>query len=266
MNKTAILIPHYNNPEGLVRSLGSIHYEERADVFIVDDGSNTLLIDEDAVRLSFKASGSITFIYLGENKGIETALNTGLSAITATQKYTYIARLDSDDQCIGNRFFIQEQYMDTHPDIMLLGCNAHAVDSDGNTLYDLIFPETNGQIKKKMHVNSMFLHPGVIIRASVLSQVGLYPLGYPAAEDYALFFKIVKHYKAENLQQFLVKYEINPSGISATRRKKQVQSRLRIMADNFYFGFYPVYGILRSLLLYVMPTGLILAIKKKLSK
>ena len=39
MNKVVLLIPYYNNSEGLLKSLRSIDQNEELDVMIVDDGS-----------------------------------------------------------------------------------------------------------------------------------------------------------------------------------------------------------------------------------
>ena len=74
MNKTILLIPHYNNPNGLIEALGSIDASERIDVLVVDDGSNTEKIDEETVKRIFKGIGNIFFIYMEINKGIEHAL------------------------------------------------------------------------------------------------------------------------------------------------------------------------------------------------
>jgi glycosyltransferase involved in cell wall biosynthesis len=262
MNRTALLIPHYNNPEGLRRSLASIDASENIDVVIVDDGSRRAAIDENALNDAFRAAGTIKCMYLKENRGIEHALNTGLEYIVS-KGYEYIARLDSDDECIGNRFKIQESFLDSHQDIVLVGSNVIAVSPEGSPLYNIVMPENSDDIRNKMFLNSMFMHPSVMYRSDIVKTEGYYPLNYKSAEDYAYFFRIAKKYKTANIQQFLVRYEINPSGISVSRRKQQVASRIRVILDNFYFGFYPIYGLLRNVLLYIIPNSFIMYLKKK---
>jgi len=263
MNKAIVLIPHYNNPKGLERSLASIDPSDCVDVLIVDDGSKQLF-DEQILKSSFKANGTIYYIYLETNKGIEYALNTGLEYISQKPFYKYIARLDSDDQCVGRRFTIQQEYLESNPDVKLVGSNAFAVDTEGTFLYNMVRPEGSEEIKNKMYLNSMFIHPSVMFCSDVIANIGYYPINYKAAEDYAFFFKIVKKYKTANLQQSLIKYEVNPGGISLTQRKQQVKSRLRVMKDNFYFGFYPIYGLARSVVLYIMPYSVIKYVKTNL--
>src|SRR5688572_29234183 len=114
MNKTILLIPHYNNPLGLMKSLSSISCIENIDVLVVDDGSNQPF-DEGMVSNSFNANGSVFYIYSKVNQGIEFALNSGLEFIIQKKQYQFIARLDCGDLCLGNRFQIQETFLINNP-------------------------------------------------------------------------------------------------------------------------------------------------------
>lgn len=264
MNRVVLLIPHYNNPEGLSRSLASIDASETIDVVIVDDGSKKSIINETIVNKAFTANGSVKYIYMLQNKGIEHALNAGLDYIQKAGIYKYIARLDTGDFCVGKRFVLQQEFLERNPDIKLLGTNTIAVDTHGKILFRLTMPAATDEIRKKMFVNCMFIHPTVMFRADVLPDTGFYPVNRKSAEDYAFFFKIVNQFETANLQEFLVKIEINPSGISLTQRKQQVASRLKVIRDNFKFGFYPVYGLVRNVVIYFTPNSLIMFLKKKI--
>jgi len=263
MSKSVLLIPHYNNPKGLSRSLASIDASENIDVVIVDDGSKKDIIDETIVNKSFIANGTIKYIYMPKNGGIEHALNAGLDYIQKAGIYKYIARLDTGDFCVGKRFALQQEFLETNPDIKLLGTNTIAVDTNGKTLFTLTMPAATGEIRKKMFINCMFIHPTVMFRADILTETGYYPVDRKSAEDYAFFFKIVNRFETANLQEFLVKIEINPSGISLTQRKQQVASRLKVIRDNFHFGFYPLYGLIRNTIIYFTPNSLIMFLKKR---
>lgn len=262
MNKTIILIPHFNNFKGLVKTISSINSNENVDVLIVDDGSNKQLLNEEELKKYSKFNGEFFFKYLEQNSGIEIALNQGLDFINKLKKHSYIARIDCGDVCLGMRFAIQEDFLTNNNSVVLVGSNAVAVDINGKELYKTKFPEKHLEIKKKMYKNAMFLHPCVMFRISVLNDIGYYPTKYEAAEDYAYFFNILKKYETYNLQQFLINYEINPNGISISKRKKQVKNRIKIIKDNFYFGFWPMYGLIRNYVLLSIPNGLILKLKK----
>lgn len=261
MNKIALLIPHYNNQTGLLKSVFSIENNVELDIFIVDDGS-LKPIDETLVKANFLGNGNIYFIYEKENIGIENVLNKGLQIIKEKKEYKYIARLDCGDICLNERFTKQKHIFETNQDIKLVGSNAVAVSLTNTFLFNTVFPEMHSDIKKKMYLNAMFLHPTIMFNIDILDSVGFYPTKYKAAEDYAYFFSIVNKFKTYNIQEFLVQYEINPDGISITKRKIQVKNRIRIIIKNFYFGFWPFYGLLRNILLYILPYKFILKLKK----
>ncbi|MBU3680525.1 MAG: glycosyltransferase [Flavobacterium sp.] len=261
MNSAILLIPHFNNPEGLTKSLRSIDANECIDVLIVDDGSKKEQIDEVTLKLAFKAKGTIYFEYLQENQGIENALNHGLQYIL-TKQYEYIARLDCGDMCLGERFRMQQQFLAKNREIKIVGTNVIAVGIDDKFLYKLTMPENHEEIRNKMYFNSMLIHPTVMFSKEILTTVGLYPTQYKWAEDYAFFFSIIEQYKAFNIQEYLSQIEINDSGISITKRKQQVKSRINIIKAHFYFGFFPIYGLIRNYVLLYMPYQLIFFIKK----
>lgn len=260
MNKVVLLIPYYNNVEGLLKSLNSIDSKEEIDVIIVDDGSAEKL-DKTVITNSFKASGTLYFEILEVNRGIEFALNRGLE-IALEKQYKFIARLDSGDICLGKRFEIQTQFLEQNPDIKIVGSNVLAVDCNDHFMYAINLPLNDKSIKNKMYLNSMLIHPAIMFSASILESTGLYPIKYKFAEDYAFFFAISKQYKMANLSAYLTQIEINENGISLQKRKQQVKSRIQIIQDNFYFGWYPIYGIIRNYILLFLPYGFILYIKK----
>lgn len=260
MNKLVLLIPHYDNPKGLLVSLASIGCNENLDVLIVDDGSNKKF-DEIEVKKAFQATGNIFFIYLQQNSGIEIALNKGLAYIIKN-KYTYTARLDCGDVCLGDRFQLQKDFLEEATSISLVGSNVNFVDTNGAYLYTVKVPEKDELIRKKMYVNAMHIHPSIMFRNSIFPKINLYPTAYQAAEDYAFFFNVMNSFKVANINKVLVQCEINPKGISTLMRKKQAKNRIKIILNNFYFGLYPIYGLLRSLLLYITPLSILIKIKK----
>lgn len=259
MNKVILLIPHFNNPKGLYKSLKSIGKDELLDVIIVDDGSS-IKFDENKVKSSYLGEGSIFFEYLKGNKGIEIALNIGLEFIL-NRKYEFTARLDCGDICINDRFKNQQLFLETNKEIVLVGSNVDFLDIKGKLVYTLKVPEKDKHIRKKMFINAMHIHPTIMFKNIILDTIGLYPTEYKAAEDYAFFFNVTNNFKVANINKVLVKCEINPKGISTLLRKKQAKNRVVLILKNFYFGIYPIYGLLRSILLYITPLSLLIKLK-----
>ena len=267
MNKLSdilVLIPHYNNFEGLLESVKVIDEDECIDVLIVDDGSTNNFINENQLNTVKPNNLNIIYIYLNQNKGIEHALNKGIEYFRKNEEYKFLARLDCGDLCAKNRFKIQKEFLDSHNRVGIVGSNIKFFNLKGESVFNLKLPQTNKEIKRGMFKNAMFIHPSIMLKREVLNKVKQYPLNYPAAEDYAFFFEILKYFEGANINQYLVKCELNPNGISIQKRKIQLRSRLKLIKKNFYFGFYPIFGFFRNLLLYVMPYKIILFLKSKL--
>lgn len=246
--KIILLIPHYNNPEGLAQSLLSIDDEVQIDVLVIDDGSE-IKPNYDFLTKNYN-QGQIFYKEFSNNQGLSLALNEGIR--TAREKgYQYIARLDCGDFCKKNRFSKQLNYLANNSDIKLLGTWARYIDENRKELYILKHPTDHDKIRKNMFINSMFVHPSVLIDIDVFREVKMYNPKYTrAAQDYDLFFRITKKYKTANYPEALIDYTVSPDSISSRRRKLQVKHRIMIIMDNFYFGFYPIYGLIRNVILY----------------
>lgn len=263
MQDLIILIPHYNNLLDLKESIKSIVETIPVDILIVDDGSSEKP-DQQEIETFYK-NGNVFIKLLETNVGIENALNAGLSFIES-KDYKYIGRLDCGDLNLPNKYRKQLEYLEQNPETFLLGTWADMVDMEGNLLYTLEHPTADTEIKNRMYLNSMFVHPTVIFRKEILNLVGKYPTKYKAAEDYAYFFEISKKLKVENLPEALLLYKMDPNSISSTKRKSQVKNRIKIILHHFYFGFYPLYGLVRNVLLLFMSRNLTTFMKKRVKK
>ncbi|WP_067146651.1 glycosyltransferase [Pseudotamlana agarivorans] len=260
MNNIIVLIPHYNNNEGLLQSLLSISETHlQVDILVIDDGSKNPPILKN-LQQNYSC-GKIIMEVLEKNRGIENALNEGLNIIKKLD-YEYIGRLDCGDLCLKDRFKKQVEYLTQNKDVFLLGTWANIKDTQGKLLYVLKHPTQYDDIKNKMYINSMFVHPSVVFRTEVLKHINGYPTNYKAAEDYAFFFKLIHKYKAENMPEALLDYIIDENSISSQKRFIQVKSRIRIIIHHFKFGIYPIYGLIRNILLLFMSRNITTVIKK----
>ena len=227
-----IIIPHYNNPKGLYKSVTSIKEKIKIDIIIIDDGSQQE-INIANLRKDYKL-GRIYYKKQQTNKGIAQALNVGID-FARKNEYKYIARLDAGDICCANKHSKQYRYLKKNSDVKLLGTWARVVDSKGTELFNLKHPIGYEQIKKMMYLNSAFVHPSVMFSSEILKEIKGYPLNYFAAEDYAFFFDVINNFKAENYPEILLDYLVDEDSISSKYRKQQVKNRIKIMLKNFYF-------------------------------
>lgn len=246
-NDLLIIIPFFNDTTQLVKSLKTIEEDIMVDVLLIDDGSDKNF-DTHSVKELNRCVSKIEYIRNERNLGISKTLNIGLE-YSKKKQYKFIARLDAGDFFYKNKLTKQYNYLIENKEIKLLGTWARVIDTNGKFLYHLKHPTEYTIIKKKMFINSMFIHPSVMFSSDILKKIKSYPTNYQAAEDYAFFFKVINEFKSENYPEILMDYIISEGSISSKLRKTQVINRLRIIIDNFKLGFYPLYGIFRNIVL-----------------
>lgn len=262
--KLIITIPHYNNPDGLINTVSSINESIKIDIIITDDGSEKKF-DEKQIRLKYNNKGHIHFIYLNKNYGVGIAANKCLEYVKS-KNYKYTARLDAGDICYRNKFSKQIEFLEKNKKVALVGTWARALDKEGNLLFYIKHPTNHNNIKRNMYLNSMFVNPTVVFKTTILQYVSEYPTKYKdAAQDYAFFFKVIKLFECANIPEVMLDYIIDKNSISTKNRKLQVRNRIKIIAENFKFGIYPIYGLLRSLVLYFFSRSSTTIIKKRLN-
>lgn len=263
-----VLIPYYNNLDGLKKSLGSISALEPVDVLIVDDGSK-IKPDSGFLKKSFPAIHDIIIVNLEKNMGIEHALNRGLQYIMEADKYPFVARLDCGDLCRPDRFKLQKQFLDENKEIYLVGSWVQWITPEGKPLYIYELPLQNEEIKSVMYYKDPFVHPAIMFRTEVLKKTGFYPTKYIYCEDTAFFFNILQYFKTANIPQPLVDCIIDPHGISQSKYRKQKLSRIRFSLNTFSFRYLFMwsFGLAKNVACYVLgnkiPTQIAILIEKK---
>lgn len=244
--QVCILLPHFNDFEGLQKSIASIGSAENVDVLVVDDGSDEK-INEALVRQSKNFRGDIYFLYLSVNQGICKAINHGLIWIRE-QGYLFIARLDCGDTCGKQRFEKQWAFLVQHPEIGLVGTWGVYVDKKGEGLFVCTLPTKDTEIRQKIYWSCPFMHPSIMFRTKVLDEVKGYDERFRVGEDLAFYFQVIKHWQVANLPEYLLFYEFDEKSISSHRRKQVLLATLTTLKEHFQWGIFPVLGILKNML------------------
>ncbi len=254
-----VLIPCFNNLQGLIVSLKSIYYPTSDFLVVVVDDGSVEPLDENYVS---KITGKpVMVIRMQQNVGITQALNAGLTWIVENITTNYIARLDCEDICRKERFVKQISFLKTHTQVSLLGSWCNFEDSKTGKHYLYKSPELHTSIVKDMYSRNSFIHPTVIINVSVFDKTGFYPTNYEYAEDYALFWKICTTSQAHILPESLVNCLLNRNGISYKNKNKQLGARFKVIIKLAPNSLYKVFGLARLVFLFLLPKKLILRLK-----
>ncbi len=257
--RIAVLIPAYNAEKIILPALESLRANaEPHDVYIVDDGSF------EELQKFVPPAPNLTIIRAEYNLGITGALNFGIKYILQ-RDYDFIARFDTDDKSAADRLARQREFLDLHPDIVMVGTWARVVSGAGEAMFYLNHPTDHDAIVKSLYYNSTFVHPSLMIRTSVLREVGSYDPIYNGAEDYELVRRIARYGKVANIPAYLIDYTYSPEGISLSKRRLQLRMRLKVQWAYRELGKLDFWaGFFKTLVLWYLPTDFISSMKKRL--
>lgn len=202
----SVLISIYSkeNPLHFNESLVSIWDEQTLkpdEIVLVKDGPLTPELDQIIEQWKSKLGNSFKIIGLSKNVGLGKALNEGIKACSNN----WIFRMDTDDIALPDRFEKQVNYIEQHPEIILLGGQIEEfVGSKKNITAKRLVPCKNQEIISYAQKRSPFNHPTVAYRKDILEEVGLYQ-HHLLMEDYNLWIRILAAgYKTANLADTLL--------------------------------------------------------------
>ena len=148
------------------------------------------------------------------SNGLAHALNVGFDHCRAP----LIARADVDDLYHSDRLALQYARMQAVPDLAALSCGFRRIDAHGNSLGDR--PPLTGSEKIAFTTlfQSSLLHPGAMIRADALRDVGGYDTTYWTAQDSDLWARLIAAgARLDNLPDLLVDYRIHDTSLVRKR-------------------------------------------------
>jgi glycosyltransferase involved in cell wall biosynthesis len=207
----SVIMPVYNSDRFLSQAIQSILDQTYSDfeLIIIDDGSNDRSWD---IVLDFqKRDERIRSLRHHNNKGVAAASNRGLEMASGK----YIARMDSDDISLPDRFADQVGFLEAHPDIGILGGKMRFMDENGKLKG--VFPVIHGNLN--IHWNFMFESPfsntTVMYRKSLVEDYGLkYNQSAFYGEDYDFWCRLLPMTQGENLAKVVLHCRLHPLSLT----------------------------------------------------
>ena len=223
----SVLMPVFNSERFVAEAIESILNQTFKDFefLILDDAStdNSLEIVKD-----FEKKDSRIKVFQNEkNLGVVESRNKLINL----SKGKYIAWLDSDDIALENRFEEQIKFLETHPEIGMVGAYPEIIDENGKKTGTWWFETDPKKLKIELFFHSPFLSSSVVIRRSSLP-IELYDHRFPVAEDFDLYSKIAEKSDIANIPRFLVKYRINSKGLSKSNTEKMEQLAVQVIKEH----------------------------------
>jgi len=197
MAAVSVVIPTFNRAQKVVRAISSVLSQTFADVeiIVVDDGST------DGTKKEVEQFDDLViYVAHSSNLGVSAARNTGIKGSGAP----LIAFLDSDDHWLPEKLAVQVCFFDEHPE---------AVACQTEELWIRNGRRVN-PMKKHLKLSGDIFEPSlklclvspsaVMLKRSLLDEVGLFDEDLPVCEDYDLWLRISCRYPIHLIKEALV--------------------------------------------------------------
>ena len=221
--RLSVLMPVFNGAPFVATAVDSVLHQTFGDLelIVVDDGST----DETPAILDRFEDARLVRLRNRENRGLSRSLDRGLERATGE----YLARMDADDIAGPDRLAKQVAFLDSHPDVGILGSACTKIDEEGNEIGTSDAPLTDVEIRWRSLTGNPFHHPSVVVRSAVLDRHGLrYDESFLTSQDYELWTRVLAATKGANLPEALVSHRIHDKATSVRAREQQRQDHARV--------------------------------------
>ena len=210
-------MPAYNCEDYVAASIESVLGRDygNLELLVVDDGSS------DRTPQIAQSYGSRVRLIEQENGGAAAARNLGLK----TARGEYISFLDSDDIWHPEKLSSQFAYIDSHPEVGLVfsGWQEWLPDDSGewsipegflqNRTRSTPDPDASGWIYSKLLLDCAMHTITVLIRKSVVEEVGYMKADLVNGEDYDYWLRVSRLCEIHKLQDVVALYRIRPGSL-----------------------------------------------------
>ena len=222
----SVLMPVYNAQATVARALNSVLRQSFVDfeVIVINDGSG------DASEQIVREVGDprMRIITHTKNQGLVQSLNEGLDLARGE----LVARHDADDESLPDRFHLQRAAMIADRSLGAVG-GTLLLTRHGRAVGDAWrYPLTAVGSRWQIHFKTPAAHSAVMYRRNAVISAGGYQGGYPRAEDFELWSRVIKVSNIRNLRRPVLRYSIDDAGVSRSGADEQRSTHLRIATDN----------------------------------
>jgi glycosyltransferase involved in cell wall biosynthesis len=239
------LMPVYNGEKTLHRAMDSMlrqTYRNFEVVVVIEDGCTDRSFDICGKYAS--KDKRIRLYQNNENLGVACSLNRGLELCAGK----YIARMDADDESHSDRLEKQVSFMETHPDVGILGSWCLVTGEKGS--YIAKYPGKNDDICARLLFCTAFAHSTIMLNGDLFRRNNWkYPIC--EAEDYALWAELITKTGMACLPEALIDYYYHEGQVTSVKfqtvriasaeiSKKTIKRELSVEVDNYsyiYFGW-----------------------------
>ena len=224
--KISVVIPTCNRPDKIKKAIRSVLNQTFQDfeVVVVDDGIKARA--EEAVK-SF-ADPRIKYIQHEKNKGGSAARNTGIKNSQAD----WIAFLDDDDEWLPEKLARQWEVIKRHGDeIGFIFGGVKFINKVTGEERVKIPPERGvyDYYEDVLSLKSKMMTSSIVIKKSVLADVGGFDESFPTNQETELNFRITKKYKGVAIGNAFTTQLINHGDHVGGNLERRIEGRQKLL-------------------------------------
>lgn len=208
----SVIVPVYNRDKYVAQTIDSILAQSYPgiEVVLINDGSTDSSLD---ILRSYEQRYPEKVIVIDQqNQGQIAARNHGIMK----SRGQFIAFLDSDDLWYPNKLALQLPLFKDN--VGLVYTAVEHIDQHGTVIHTELCDESlTDDIYMHLLVHNRMTGGSVVVTRAALEQVGLFDPAFKAAENWDLWLRICRQYRAALVNQVLVKYRIHPENMSSNQ-------------------------------------------------
>jgi len=225
MPKLTVITSVYNVAEYLRESLDSVFNQSFQDfeLILINDGSTD---NTRTILLEYAKRKNVRLLENRYNEGIPTSRNRALLAARGE----YVAIHDGDDISLPHRFSAEVDFLDRSPEVGFMGGHAVKISSTGEVIGSMTYPPpttAHGIMLINRYKLNPIIDPSCMFRRELVVKAGGYTMDpeLRTALDFHLWCRLLcKGVKLGNIQEPLIKYRINPHGVTRTENDTMMQT------------------------------------------
>jgi len=240
-----VFTPNYNNSKYISETIESILNQSyrNFEYIIIDDCSTDH--SWEVIQEYAKKDYRIKAFRNEANLKIVKTRNKGFNLSSPMSKY--FAIIDSDDVALPTRLEMQLNFLERNLEYGLVGSNIIIINEDSKEIGKRSYPLEDEEIRNLIIKYNPFAQSSILLRKTVIEQIGLYDEEWFVCQDYDYWLRVGKIWKLHNLSDPLIKYRFSSSQVKKKFLKETIRNTIKIQKkgileynydDNLFNKFY----------------------------
>ena len=224
----SVVIVTHNREKLLISAVDSVLRQKFTDfeLIIIDDASTD---NTENVVKKYLSDSRVKYVKIPKASSISQVRNSAWPYVNGE----YVAVLDSDDiWCDDSKLGKQFEFLESHPEVVLIGSGAILINDEGQELNKVIKPMSDAEIKKDFLIKNPFFHSSVMYRFQEVKNLGGYDESIRYGEDLDLWLRLGKDKELYNFPEAMIKYRVHKDNEASKHFSGAIIDVFRVIAKN----------------------------------